>query len=420
MRTTSIRAAAAFAAALAFATPGCSGLDPISPPAPVTGSADFSSYVAIGTSVTMGIQSNGLVEDLQRNSFPALVAGAAGANGGSFVQPLVPTPGILPVLAVTGFTPQGRPILTPRPGPVPVGPSTPRPGDGYDNLGISGAVLTNALTKTTGDVPTNYFDLVLQGQGTMIRQCLAQGPTFISVEFGSNELIGGVLKGNPAYMIGALEFETLYDQMLDSLTTGAPGAKLVLVNVPNLTNIAYATAVPLDVTGPFAPGGAVVTIRLRDAAGPLPNGSRILLPAGALIPSGYGFPSPAPPLPDSLVLTPIEVATIQAAVTQYNAIIATAAQQNGTALADFNGAFARAHGSGVTVGGVRYGTSYVSGGLFSFDGVHPSSLGYGLIANEILRAVNTKYGATIPLVDLAPLTQSGSAMAFGAPAAVLR
>jgi hypothetical protein len=405
MRThTSRLAAAALAAALVVAA-GCSSLDPIERPAPVTGNADFSSYVAIGTSITMGIQSNGLVEDLQVHAFPALVADAAGANGGSFVQPLVPTPGILPVLEVTGLTPSGLPIITQRPGTIPAGPSTPRPIDGYDNLGISGALVASALTKTTGDAPTNYFDLVLQGQGTIIRQCIAQRPTFVSVEFGSNELILAVLRGNPAYMIGGLAFQAVYAQLLDSLASGAPGAKLVLLNVTNLTDMAYATAIKLDVTGPYGPGGATVTIRLRDAAGPLPDGSRILLPAAQLIPQGYGFPSPAPPLPDSVVITPSEKATIDAAIANYNGIIAAAAQQRGAALADVHTAFARAHQDGIVVGGVRYTTSYVTGGLYSFDGVHPSSLGHGLIANEALRAINAKYGATIPYVDLAPLTQ---------------
>ena len=405
MRTHNSRFAAAALGAVLVAAAGCSSLDPIERPAPVTGNADFSSYVAIGTSITMGIQSNGLVEDLQRDAFPALVAEAAGANGGSFVQPLVPTPGILPVLEVTGFTATGLPIIAPRPGTPPAGPSTPRPIDGYDNLGIYGAIAASALTKTTGDDPTHYWDIVLQGQGTMIRQCIAQRPTFVSVEFGSNELILAVLKGNPAFMIPPAVFRAVYTQLLDSLAVGAPGAKLVLLNVTNLTDIAYATAVKLDVTGPFGPGGATVTIRLRDAAGPLPDGSRILLPAAALVQQGYGFPAPAPALPDSVVLTPDEKATIDASIAGYNGIIADAAGQRGAALADLNAAFARAHRDGIVVGGTRYTTAFVSGGLYSVDGIHPSSLGHGLYANEVLKAVNRTYGATIPLVDLAKLTR---------------
>jgi len=104
-------------------------------------------------------------------------------------------------------------------------------------------------------------------------------------------------------------------------------------------------------------------------------------------------------------ITPDEKATIDASIAGYNGIIADAAGQRGAALADLNAAFARAHRDGIVVGGTRYTTAFVSGGLYSFDGVHPSSLGQGLIANEVLRAVNAKYGATIPLVDLAKLTR---------------
>jgi hypothetical protein len=206
-------------------------------------------------------------------------------------------------------------------------------------------------------------------------------------------------------MLPAAVFQAVYTQLLDSLAVGAPDARLALVNVTDLTDVAYATAIRPDLTGPYGPGGSTVTIRLRDGAGPLPDDAQILLPAAALIPQGYGFPAPAPPLPDSVVITPAEKATIQGAIASYNAIIAAAAQQRGAALADVNTAFARAHRDGVVVGGVRYTTSYVTGGLYSFDGVHPSSLGHGLYANEVLRAVNAKYGGTIPPVDLAALTQ---------------
>jgi lysophospholipase L1-like esterase len=46
---------------------------------------------------------------------------------------------------------------------------------------------------------------------------------------------------------------------------------------------------------------------------------------------------------------------------------------------------------------------FVSGGFFSLDGVHPSSRGYGAVANEMLKLINSKYGANIPLVPLIDL-----------------
>jgi len=38
-------------------------------------------------------------------------------------------------------------------------------------------------------------------------------------------------------------------------------------------------------------------------------------------------------------------------------------------------------------------STYVTGGGFSLDGVHPSPRGYALIANEFIKAINAKYGS---------------------------
>jgi len=53
---------------------GCASVDPIAPGGANTGSADFSTYVAIGNSLTAGFQSGGLVEKYQVVSYPALIA----------------------------------------------------------------------------------------------------------------------------------------------------------------------------------------------------------------------------------------------------------------------------------------------------------------------------------------------------------
>jgi lysophospholipase L1-like esterase len=398
-------AGAAFAALLA--TTGCGKLDPIAAPEPVTGQADFTRYVAIGTSVSMGIQNAGLVDEFQRTSFPALLAERVGANGDSFVQPLVASPGIPPVLELTGVTPNGLPILTPRPGAPPAAPYVPRPANGYHNLGISGAVVANALAKTSGDDPTFYFDLVLQGQGTMIRQCLAQDPTFVTVELGVNDavrcLIGG---GDPGLLLSPAAFEAEYDQVMDSLALGAPDAKLALFNVPDVTRIPYATAISVVQRIPASPTTPEVIFRLRDASGPLPDSALVLLEAAPFVQNGYGSPAPgAPPLPDSLVITVTERRAIAQAAAGYSAAIARAAAAHGAALVDEAALFDGAYRNGVSVGGASYTFTYLSGGLFSLDGVHPSSLGQGLLANEAIAAINRTFGATIAPVDLGALVR---------------
>ena len=50
-------------------------------------------------------------------------------------------------------------------------------------------------------------------------------------------------------------------------------------------------------------------------------------------------------------------------------------------------------------GGVLTST-YVTGGAFSLDGVHPSPRGYAFTANTIIDVINTTYNASIPKVDI--------------------
>ena len=48
---------------------------------------------------------------------------------------------------------------------------------------------------------------------------------------------------------------------------------------------------------------------------------------------------------------------------------------------------------GISNGGFTVNSTYVTGGAFSLDGVHPSPRGYSLIANEFLKAINLRYGS---------------------------
>ena len=66
--------------------------------------------------------------------------------------------------------------------------------------------------------------------------------------------------------------------------------------------------------------------------------------------------------------------------------------------ADFTG--------GTVINGLTFKTTYVFGGLFSLDGVHPSNQAHGIVANEFIKVINTKYGAKIPLVDVAAIPGS--------------
>ena len=68
------------AAGLALAAVGCSNEDLITPPVPLyKGGAMFQRYVSMGNSITAGVQSGGINDSTQQQSYAALVAGKMGS-----------------------------------------------------------------------------------------------------------------------------------------------------------------------------------------------------------------------------------------------------------------------------------------------------------------------------------------------------
>ena len=43
---------------------------------------------------------------------------------------------------------------------------------------------------------------------------------------------------------------------------------------------------------------------------------------------------------------------------------------------------------------------YISGGLFSLDGVHPTNIGYAVVANKMIDVLNEKFDTDIQKVNL--------------------
>ncbi|CAM2771310.1 GDSL-like Lipase/Acylhydrolase [Flavobacterium succinicans] len=123
-----------------------------------------------------------------------------------------------------------------------------------------------------------------------------------------------------------------------------------------------------------------------------------------------GIASPTPtlgqlgitfPLPDRYVLLPSEVAEIKTATDAYNTVIETAATTNNLAFVNAKAIMDQlGNTAGISANGFTLTSTYVTGGAFSLDGVHPSPRGYALIANKFLEAINTKYGSNFKNVDL--------------------
>ena len=124
--------------------------------------------------------------------------------------------------------------------------------------------------------------------------------------------------------------------------------------------------------------------------------------------SGLGVAPTAPlnkfgitfPLQDKHVLIPTEIAEIQAATDAYNTVIQAAAIANNLAFVDAKSAMNQIN----TTAGLNFNTytmksTYVTGGSFSLDGIHPSARGHALITNLFIDAINAKYGSTLKKKD---------------------
>lgn len=405
---------------------------------------DFARYVALGDSLTAGVASFGLEESVQKGSYPALLARQAGVAA-SFQQPTVSFPGLpttleLKALAVTS---QGiSPTISPRPGVgQPTNATLARP---YNNLGMDGAKtadilnIKGAITNLAADLQryaagevgkvVYSADLVLRnGQNTAVELALAQQPTFLTVWAGNNDVLGAALVGvamDGVTMTTPAEFAQQYGALLGALRAGAPSAKIVVATIPDVTSIPYVFTVKPYLVNP-ATGQKIPLI---GEAGLLTENDFLLLGASSLLARGIGIPVAAggtgQPLPEGkvdqnglqagVILRAAEVQAIRKRTAELNAIIRSTAAAAGARVVDIHAVFEDVHLHGRVVGGVRLGSAFLTGGIFSYDGVHPQSLGYALVANEFIRVINGELGGNLPEVSLReflPTTQAATSVA---------
>jgi lysophospholipase L1-like esterase len=250
---------------------------------PDPGSADFSTFVAVGDSLTAGYADNALYRHGQQNSFPAIMAQQfTTVGGGVFNQPLMLdgrtgsltlTMLPLPVGDRLVLVPTGNPD---RPAsPADISPtisseiSDPLETEGippYNNMGVPGAKsyhlsemgYGNPLGVGVGSA-NPYFVRFADDQinSSVIGDAVAQVPSFFVLWIGYGDVLGYATGGGvdnqgvgaPPYpndddITDPAEFNAIYNDLVASLNT--PGNKGVLINIPDVTTMPYFTTVPYD------------------------------------------------------------------------------------------------------------------------------------------------------------------------------
>ena len=104
------------------------------------------------------------------------------------------------------------------------------------------------------------------------------------------------------------------------------------------------------------------------------------------------------PFRNEFVLTLDEQNEIQTRIDQFNAIIRQKAITYGFALVETQNLYSKLP-SGFTFNGVTLSAKFVSGGVFSLDGIHLNPRGNALLANEFIKSINHSFKSNIPLIN---------------------
>ncbi len=389
--------------------------------------ANFTRYVALGDSLTAAFMSGGLIDEVQRNSYPALINTQAGGRA-DFQQPRVGTPGIPPLLDLVSLRPL---LIAPKSNTngLPLNLGLQRP---YDNLAVPGFRVRDVLTNPTGN---GLVDLILRppgfGNASALQQALLLQPTFVTLWIGNNDVLGAATSG---IVIDGVTLTPVaqFDQQLRAIVgpIRAAGANMAIANIPNVTGIPFVTTLPPVVVNPTTQQPVLVNgqpVRLLGPNGPLAPTDRVLLTATTPLSMGIGIPSFLPggtgqPLGTQFFLDGAELATLNARVMAYNNVIRQVASDAGAALVDMNAVFGEIAAEGLDIAGIEYSSAFLTGGIFSYDGVHPTPFGYAFTANEFIKAINERFDTDIELVDLFRFTfgSDASAGTFTGSAAVAK
>lgn len=245
--------------------------------------------------------------------------------------------------------------------------------------------------------------------------------TFTLIQLGMEDIYNYAISGadneNPPDVDS---FEVALDQLLQVASQN--DGEGVLVNIPSIDYFPFFNLIPLKggdlrqgqadslntlFAGIGAPhiqyGLGENNFIINDPAYPagarqITDDERILLNVPLDSIKCYLYGIVLPPINERYVLDSSELAIIDQAIFEYNAIIQQKADEYGFAHSDINSYFANVE-SGIKFNGADFDLQFVTGGFLSLDGLHPNEKGYALLADEIIKAINNQYSTRIPYVN---------------------
>lgn len=236
------------------------------------GDADFTTYVAVGNSLTAGYMDGTVYRVGQTYSFPNLLARQfALVGGGDFTQPSyaedVNNLGGIQGLAATRLVidaSQGRPENIAGTSTITLTPQA----TAYNNMGVPGAKSFHLTFPGYGALNPYFARHATSPTATVLGDAMSKNPTFFTNWIGANDVLAYATNGgaqsdgvtpaadhnltgnlNPATygmndITNSNVFASVYSTIVTTLTSG--GAKGVVATIPSVTSIPYFTTVPYN------------------------------------------------------------------------------------------------------------------------------------------------------------------------------
>ncbi len=226
------------------------------------GDADFTSFVAIGNSLTSGYMDGALYNNGQRFSIPALLSAQFEYTGApsTFNQPDINSVNGFNTIVNTGEAPiLGRFKLDPNiPGPSPtVNGDEISDFDGHasdlNNFGVPGVRVGQLITPETGDPSSPLFNPFYArfasspGSSTILDDAISADPTFFTLWAGNQDVLQYALNGatNRNLLTSQENFQQQFGSVINELMaeTQASG---VVANIPQFLAVPFFRAVPFN------------------------------------------------------------------------------------------------------------------------------------------------------------------------------
>ena len=373
-----------------------------------SGTLDTSSFVVLGEGLAAGMGDFTLSEETQRDSFPAQMARQMQTD---FPQPYIQAPGICYPI---GFT---RPrVLIPQPLQSTVFDRVP-PGP-VRNLSVPGLKIKEALELrpaqplirreshklTALNLTIGVLNIARGDKNTrtQLEYALDCRPTLALICLGYSEALEAAVNGNPDRLPRTDALRSGYARILAQLREA--GAEVLALTIPDPFDTAYFST--------FNTAAKILMVEPSIINQLYGLGDDRLFTVHGLNEIGFQFfGKRVGPLPENATLS-VEVGQqISRRISELNDALLSVASEHGAKVYDLCAFLRRLKNEGINTGTRNLSAEYL-GGFYSLNGYYPGATGHALIANELLRSLDSNYNSDFPQINIDGVMQSDPVAAY--------